>query len=178
MRLGASTFEGVLGHNEFPNTPPFNHRSNICPGQNMNNVRQQARQTTNTTPAPSQPVNNAATHIVQRGETLSGIARQHRTTVAQLQRLNQLTNVHLIRVGQVLKLPSHAAADRPLQVGSRVRVNHNARTWLTGQTIPALVRSQIYDVQQIGRNGNHDHILIGQNRMATGWIHQNDLIIV
>lgn len=29
----------VLGHNEFPNTNRFNHRSNLCPGVNMSEVR-------------------------------------------------------------------------------------------------------------------------------------------
>lgn len=50
----------------------------------------------------------AGRHIVQRGETLSQIARRYNTTVAELQRLNNLANASLIVAGQVIQLPSSA----------------------------------------------------------------------
>jgi hypothetical protein len=90
------TFDRVLGHNEFPG-----NASNICPGMRMSDIRGQAREVT--------PATNATTHTVRSGETLSGIALQHRTTVAELTRLNNITNANLIRVGQVLRLPGNAS---------------------------------------------------------------------
>ena len=44
-------------------------------------------------------------YIVKKGDTLSAIARAHNTTVSKLAKLNAITNVDLIRVGQLLTLP-------------------------------------------------------------------------
>ena len=52
------TFDRVLGHNEFPNTARFNHRSNSCPSMNMNNIRRDARQAPTPAPNPTPPTNN------------------------------------------------------------------------------------------------------------------------
>ena len=152
----------VLGHNEFANTANFNHRSNTCPGQNMNNLRNQLR-----TPPSSN------THKVRPGDTLLSIARQHRTTVADLQKLNGITNANLIRVNQVLRLPAVAGSNNTIHIGSRVRVNQGARIWATGQGIPEWVRGSIYTVQQIRSNGN-ELLLAG----VVSWIRRNDVMLV
>ncbi len=47
----------------------------------------------------------AVSHYVRRGETLSQIAGRYGTTVQAIARLNGLNRVHLIRVGQRLKVP-------------------------------------------------------------------------
>ncbi|HPL30534.1 MAG TPA: LysM domain-containing protein [Anaerolineae bacterium] len=44
------------------------------------------------------------THIVQRGETLTGIAARFGTTVFALMRLNGICNPNLIFVGQCLRV--------------------------------------------------------------------------
>ena len=51
-----------------------------------------------------------ATHQVRRGETLSGIAQRYGTSASQLAGLNKLSKKNLIRVGQVLRLPSGVRA--------------------------------------------------------------------
>jgi len=155
----------VLGHNEFPN-----HRANTCPGQNMTTLRNQLRQ-----PAPSP--NNQSLHVVRSGETLSTIARQHRTTVADLQRLNNIANPNLIRVGQTLRLPNATATPPPtnstIRVGSRVRVNSNAQRWATNQVIPAWVRGNAYTVQQM-RNNNNELLLSG----VMSWARRSDVTLI
>ncbi|WP_294250364.1 LysM domain-containing protein [uncultured Sphingomonas sp.] len=52
----------------------------------------------------------AATHTVQRGETLSGIAAQSGTDVATLARINAIDNPNRIQPGQVLRLGGSGAA--------------------------------------------------------------------
>ena len=53
-------------------------------------------------------VNNTfLTYTVRMGDTLSGIARTFKTTVQELARINNISNVNLIYVGQVLKLTSN-----------------------------------------------------------------------
>jgi murein DD-endopeptidase MepM/ murein hydrolase activator NlpD len=43
-------------------------------------------------------------HIVKSGETLSSIARKHKTTVAKLIKLNKLKNANQLKIGQKLKV--------------------------------------------------------------------------
>ena len=159
------TFDRVLGHREFPS------QSTSCPAINMSNIRSQARQT------PTQPsTENTSTHIVRSGETLTGIAQRNRTTVAELQRLNNISNVNLIRIGQVLQLPTssnNTTTSATLRVGSRVRVNQAARTWATGQAIPAFVRGQTYTIQQL-RNNNREALLAG----VMSWIRVTDITVI
>jgi len=49
-------------------------------------------------------------HRVRRGDTLSGIASEYRVSLAALMRVNGLGKRDIIRVGQVIKLPTDAAA--------------------------------------------------------------------
>ena len=48
------------------------------------------------------------THTVQRGETLGSIAARYDTTVAELMRINGISNPNLIHPGQVIKVPGSA----------------------------------------------------------------------
>jgi membrane-bound lytic murein transglycosylase D len=68
-------------------------------------------------------------HKVSKGETLGRIAQQHRTSVAQLQKANNL-NGHMIRIGQVLKVPPREES-RPGPISVAV-----------GESKPALTRTQ------------------------------------
>jgi murein DD-endopeptidase MepM/ murein hydrolase activator NlpD len=59
------------------------------------------------TPAPAakKPAAKPKTHKVASGDTLGKIATRYKTTVSVLAKLNNITNVNSIRVGQVIKLP-------------------------------------------------------------------------
>ena len=64
----------------------------------------------------------AGRHTVQRGETLSQIARRYNTTVVELQRLNNLANASLIVAGQVIQLPSGTTGGGTTTSGQQVYV--------------------------------------------------------
>jgi len=49
--------------------------------------------------------NNGNTHVVAKGETLTSIARQHKVTVEELQKLNHITDDRKLQIGQTLILP-------------------------------------------------------------------------
>jgi len=85
----------VLGHNEFSG-----HASNICPGINMNTVRTRLGNIREAEPT------TGSTYRIQRGDTLSGIARRFNTTIAELQRLNNISNPNQIIAGNTLRVPS------------------------------------------------------------------------
>lgn len=51
------------------------------------------------------------TYTVQKGDTLSAIARRFNTTTAEIAKENNIKNVNIIHVGQVLKVPETTAED-------------------------------------------------------------------
>ncbi len=64
-----------------------------------------------TTPAtPPSTAHTPASHKVKAGDTLGKIAAKYGTTVAAMAELNGIRNVNLIRVGQVIYLPTPAGA--------------------------------------------------------------------
>ena len=47
-------------------------------------------------------------HIVVKGDSLDKIAKQHNTTIAELQKLNKITDPKKLQIGQQLTLPPNA----------------------------------------------------------------------
>jgi murein DD-endopeptidase MepM/ murein hydrolase activator NlpD len=52
---------------------------------------------------------NESVYIVKSGDSLSKIARAHGTTALSIARLNNITHIDVIRVGQHLRIPSRSA---------------------------------------------------------------------
>ncbi len=64
-----------------------------------------------TATAVSSPVPaDANTHVVARGETLTSIARMHKVTIDELQKLNHIENDRKLQIGQTLVIPGTASA--------------------------------------------------------------------
>lgn len=51
-------------------------------------------------------------YVIKRGDTLSGIARKHRTTIGKLRKTNGLKKNEIIKIGQTLKVPQNKKAIR------------------------------------------------------------------
>jgi len=135
MNMFAIPVELIIGHNEVYG------QNTSCPGFNVESIRNELRLPT--------VANSLKKHTVRAGDTLTGIARDHETTVSEIQRLNNIQNIDLIRIGQILVL---SEAQLSIQIGSRVRVNTTARNWATGQLIPIWVLGREYNVKQIRRD--------------------------
>ena len=58
------------------------------------------------------PDQTYAVHRVRRGETLSAIARRHRTSVSAIVRANRLRSRNQIRIGQRLRIPQRGGSTR------------------------------------------------------------------
>ena len=56
------------------------------------------------------PASNGNTHVVAKGETLTSIARQHKVTVEELQKLNHIADDRKLQIGQTLIIPSAPGA--------------------------------------------------------------------
>jgi LysM repeat protein len=53
---------------------------------------------------------DANTHVVARGETLTSIARMHKVTIDELQKLNHIEDARKLQPGQTLLLPGARSA--------------------------------------------------------------------
>jgi LysM repeat protein len=56
-------------------------------------------------PKPTPPPAGNQTHVVEAGETLSGLAGKYHTTVEAIQAANHIQDVRKVRVGQTLVIP-------------------------------------------------------------------------
>ncbi len=56
-------------------------------------------------PAAASPTERVVSHVVRPGDTLTGVAAQYQTTVAELQKANQFGSKTVIAVGQRLVVP-------------------------------------------------------------------------
>jgi LysM repeat protein len=63
--------------------------------------------------APAQGAAGGTTYTVVAGDTLSGIAQRYNTNYQTLAAMNGIANPNLIKVGQVLKVPTSGAAAAP-----------------------------------------------------------------
>jgi LysM repeat protein len=64
-----------------------------------------------TATAVSSPIPAGAnTHVVARGETLTSIAKMHKVTIDELQKLNHIENDRKLQIGQTLVIPGAAGA--------------------------------------------------------------------
>lgn len=131
----------------------------------------------------SQPKIIAAEHFfyrIRRGDTLSTIARKHRTTVSQLRRLNDLSNRTLLRVGRSLKVPDNggdgirvvseddserqpSATEGPVQAAAPVDAEfHTVRRGENLSVIARRYRLSVGDLQKYNGLSNRSVIRRGQ----------------
>jgi murein DD-endopeptidase MepM/ murein hydrolase activator NlpD len=107
--------------------------------------------------APPAQAASPTTYVVQRGDTLSLIARRYDTTVQAIAELNSIVNPNLIHVGQRLLIPS--AGDSPPPSSSQIHIVQPGETLTRiasryGTTISAIVA--------VNDLANPSLILVGQ----------------
>lgn len=125
--------------------------------------------------APSTPAvpSQEMVHTVQKGETLSSIAKKYGTTYQKIAQYNGIANPSLIRVGQKIKIPG---ADRPgktVAVGSRVTIKTGAvyggLTVSRGAKVPDYVSgpNRRYTVKSIATHKGVEEALLEE---ITSWV--------
>lgn len=84
-----------------------------------------------TQPQPVVAQGSVIQHTVQRGETLSSIARRYGTTWQAIARANGLVNPNQIYVGQKLKIPTGSGGSPPSgNTGCRIRHTVKSGEWV------------------------------------------------
>lgn len=116
---------------------------------------------------PTPPPPAVCTYVVQRGDTLSAIARRFRTTVADLARANRIANPNRIFRGQVLIVPCDPAAATTQADPPTVQV-HTVRR---GETLTQIARrygTTVSALRQLNRLGAGSHLRAGQRLLIPG----------
>lgn len=116
----------------------------------------------------------AGVYVVQSGDTLGSIARRYSTTVAELMRINGITNPDRIAVGQKLTLPAGATASGGAAGGttsggaaSGTTTEAGKRTHVvqSGDTLASIARRYgvtLAQLQAANKISDPDRIYVGQ----------------
>jgi LysM repeat protein len=98
----------IIEANHLPSTTIFAGQALIIPDGQAVSTATPAGPAATAEPTTSAPA--ATTYVVQRGDSLSAIARQFRLTASDLVAANATSNPSLIFAGQVLVIPTGSAA--------------------------------------------------------------------
>ena len=80
----------------------------------------------------------AATYEIKPGDTLSGIASRHGTSVSALVSINGLPNAHRIVAGRVLQIPTAGGAGGSAPAPRPTVVSGNRHVVLAGETLSGI----------------------------------------
>ena len=119
------------------------------------------------------------TYTVRSGETLSGIAARHGTTVAALMKRNRLRNANLVTVGQRLAIPVRAAAAATSSShntfagrtypDSIVRAAARNRAALQRSSVPSRSQTRAMIVATARRHGVDPRLALAISWQESGW---------
>ncbi|MGT2866332.1 LysM peptidoglycan-binding domain-containing protein [Streptococcus fryi] len=109
-------------------------------------------------------------YTVKSGDTLSAIAQRHRTTVAELQRLNGISNPDAIYVGQVLRLISSVSStpstpnvpNKPNTGNNGSKVTYTVQSGDTLSGIAVRFGTTVSTLQSLNNISNPNLIQVGQ----------------
>ena len=117
-------------------------------------------------PLPAEP-SGSLSHTVQRGETLSGIARQHGTTVAAVTQANGIADPARIYVGQRISIPG-AAQPSPQAAAQSTAQTNGSHTVQRGETLSGIARQHGTTVAAVAQaNGIADPARIYAGKTLT-----------
>ncbi|MDN5559485.1 MAG: LysM peptidoglycan-binding domain-containing protein [Ruaniaceae bacterium] len=140
----------------------------IRPGQVLT-IPSAASAGTSSSPAPSAPAATKSVTI-KAGDTLSGLARTHGTTVQALMSANGLTN-HIIIAGRTLSIPgtgaTTSAPTTPTAPAPSAPAATKSVTIKAGDTLSGLARTHGTTVQALmSANGLTNHIIIAGRTLS------------
>lgn len=128
-------------------------------------------------PEPSPPPREYATYVVQKGDTLSGIAWRYGVRVSDITEINSMANPNRIRIGQEVLLPAHARqvprATRAKPAASVPRVSaggEGAYVIKPGDTLSEIALAHGTTVEALRRANNlsGDRIVAGKTLVIPG----------
>jgi len=114
--------------------------------------------TSSTTASTTVSTKSSNTYTVKSGDSLSKIATSYGMSVSQIATLNQISNVNVIRVGQILKVAGTSATTSQSSATnittSKVSVNTGTYTVKSGDTLSKIASSYKMTVAQLATLNN------------------------
>ncbi|MDG9733974.1 LysM peptidoglycan-binding domain-containing protein [Leuconostoc pseudomesenteroides] len=114
--------------------------------------------TSSTTASTTVSTKSSNTYTVKSGDSLSKIATSYGMSVSQIATLNQISNVNVIRVGQILKVAGTSATTSQSSATnittSKVSVNKGTYTVKSGDTLSKIASSNKMTVAQLASLNN------------------------
>lgn len=114
--------------------------------------------TSSTTASTTVSTKSSNTYTVKSGDSLSKIATSYGMSVSQIATLNQISNVNVIRVGQILKVAGTSATTSQSSATnittSKVSVNTGTYTVKSGDTLSKIASSNKMTVAQLASLNN------------------------
>ena len=117
----------------------------VIPSATKDSIRTAPKDSIRTSPGGS------TAYTVQRGETLSGIARQHGTTVTAVAQTNGIANPARIYAGQQITIPGQPDAQAAAQPTAQTNGTHTVKP---GETLNAIARQHGSTVTAIVQANN------------------------
>lgn len=114
------------------------------------------------------PAKKEQTYTVQRGDTLTYIAKKYGLTYQELATYNNIKDPNRIFVGQKIKIP----IAQKLSVGDQVRVREGARSYDGSVQLSHIVYKNVYDVMEVAG----DRVVIGHGGIVTAAVNAADLM--
>ncbi len=158
---GSSGGSGTVAGNDISSSTPTTGAGS---SNNSSSVREQTPPATPKPAATPQPV----TYVVKKGDTLSGIARRYKCTVAQIVEANRnlIKNPNLIYTGWTLKIPQGSQnANTDTSAIDRMSLDYVVKK---GDTLNGIARRYGCTVSEIMAL-NRDRIS-NPNRIYIGWV--------
>lgn len=113
-----------------------------------------------TTPVNTTAQANCITYKVQKGDTLGRIAKEFKSTVTVLAKINQLENENRIQIGDILIIPTSAKATYALQNTTSLSYMVSKNDTLT--KIANRFKMTVEELKEINHIKNQDVIYEGQ----------------
>lgn len=103
------------------------------------------------------------TYIVQKGDTLSGIASKFGTTYQELAKINNIANPNVIRVGQVLKISGNMDANvcKTMTVTAKTGLNVREKAGTNSKIITCYkygTKVKVYSIENGWARGNKGYM--------------------
>ncbi len=105
------------------------------------------------------PPSTIVTYTIKSGDTLYALARRFNTTVTKIAQTNHITNIHLIRVGQVLRIAETTSGTTSPPTTVK---NYTVRTGDTLYAIANRYQTTILRIAQLNNISNVNLIRVGQ----------------
>ncbi|MDI6828973.1 MAG: NlpC/P60 family protein [Armatimonadota bacterium] len=113
------------------------------------------------------------TYIVRKGDTLGKIAKNFSTTISELERLNNISNIHRIRTGQKLIISTDDQASSQKYVfGAKAKCMQDEVEVRAGNQVVAILTKGM-EFTILARTGNFIRIKLENGRI--GWVPINTL---